>query len=57
MWEYILDGATIFCLIVALGALLNGKVTRERFIKFLRLLVKVVYPLLKFMKWLRKAIT
>ena len=29
MWEYILGGATVFGLIVTLGAWLNGRATRR----------------------------
>lgn len=29
MWEYVVGGATIFGLIVAVGAWLNGRVTRR----------------------------
>ncbi len=35
MWEYVVGGATIFGLIVAVGAWLNGRVTRREISRFI----------------------
>ena len=34
MWEYVLGGATVFGLIVTLGAWLNGRMTRKAIMQY-----------------------
>ncbi|MBS7637473.1 hypothetical protein KEJ49_01080 [Candidatus Bathyarchaeota archaeon] len=36
LWEYVISSATIFCLIVTVGALLNGRITRREISRLMK---------------------